>query len=108
MVTLGQLLDRKGHGAFAVTPQAAVIEAVKAMADKHVGALLVMEEETSIDALPAAAKASILKKVGDGKLGLVEVVTASGKPAVFEAAYTNKKGKKLAVLVGSDGVEVKN
>ena len=43
MVTLGQLLDRKGHGVHAVTPQAAVIEAVQAMADKHVGALLVME-----------------------------------------------------------------
>src|SRR5216684_6441480 len=33
------------------------------------GTLLVVEEETSLDRIPAAAKASILKKVGTGKLG---------------------------------------
>ena len=32
------------------------------------GKLLLVEEETSIDSIPAAAKAAILKKVGDGKL----------------------------------------
>src|ERR1700682_6458962 len=36
------------------------------------GTLLVVEEETSIDSIPAAARATILKKVGAGKLGLVE------------------------------------
>src|ERR1700746_2692581 len=37
------------------------------------GRLLVVEEETTIDMLPSAAKAAIMKKVGDGKLGLVEL-----------------------------------
>jgi CBS domain-containing protein len=46
MVTLGQLLDRKGHGVYAVTPQVPVIEAVRTMAEKRVGALLVMEGAT--------------------------------------------------------------
>src|SRR5438132_12620294 len=32
------------------------------------GTLLVVEEEISIDSIPAAAKAAILKKVGGGKL----------------------------------------
>src|SRR5579871_3379554 len=37
------------------------------------GNLLVVEEETTIDAIPAAAKSAILKKVGDGKLRMVEL-----------------------------------
>jgi hypothetical protein len=31
----------------------------------------VVEEETTIDSIPAAAKAAILTKVGSGKLGMV-------------------------------------
>jgi CBS domain-containing protein len=44
MVTLAQLLDKKGHDAHSIAAGAPVIEAVRAMADRHVGALLVMEE----------------------------------------------------------------
>src|ERR1039458_2916585 len=36
------------------------------------GNLLLVEEATTIDAIPAAAKAGILKKVADGKLSKVE------------------------------------
>ena len=36
------------------------------------GTLLVVEEGTTVDAIPAAAKGGILKKVGDGKLGTIE------------------------------------
>jgi hypothetical protein len=71
------------------------------------GALLVVEEETTLDAIPAAAKAGILKKVGDGKLGMVETFTKTGQPMMFEAAYTDKKGKKHEVLVKADGTETK-
>jgi CBS domain-containing protein len=45
MKTLGQLLDTKGHSVHAVAPGASVIDAIRAMADSHVGALLVMEQE---------------------------------------------------------------
>ena len=44
MVTLAQLLSKKGHDAYSITAAAPVIEAVRAMADRHVGALLVMDE----------------------------------------------------------------
>src|SRR5579872_1157912 len=37
------------------------------------GKLVLVEEETTIDAIPAAAKAAIVKKVGTGKLGMVEL-----------------------------------
>jgi Na+-transporting NADH:ubiquinone oxidoreductase subunit NqrC len=71
------------------------------------GGLVVVEEETSIDSIPAAAKAAIQKKVGDGKLGMVETVT-KGTATMYEAAYTTKAGKKLEVLVKPDGTETKD
>lgn len=43
MTLLGQLLDHKGHGVHAVAAGASVIDAIRSMADNHVGALLVME-----------------------------------------------------------------
>ena len=43
MTVLSQLLDLKGHEIFSVTPDTAVIDAIRVMAEKHVGALLVME-----------------------------------------------------------------
>jgi hypothetical protein len=71
------------------------------------GALLEVEEETSIDSIPAPAKAAILKKVGDGKLGMAETMT-KGSATLYEAAYTTKAGKKLEVLVKPDGAETKD
>ena len=46
MTTVRQLLDRKEREIFSVTPQAPVLEAIRAMAAHHVGALLVMQGET--------------------------------------------------------------
>ena len=71
------------------------------------GMLLVMEEEVSIDSIPAAAKAAILKKADAGKLGMVETVTKGGT-TLYEAAYTGKAGKKQSVLVKADGTEAKD
>jgi hypothetical protein len=71
------------------------------------GALLVVEEETSIESVPAAAKATILKKVGAGKLGMVETFTKPGTETMYEAAWTTKAGKKQEVLVKADGTETK-
>ncbi len=43
MILLSQLLDSKGHAIHSVAPGASVIDAIRCMADNHVGALLVME-----------------------------------------------------------------
>jgi hypothetical protein len=67
------------------------------------GALLVVEEASTIDAIPAAAKASILRKVGDGRLSMVETFTKTGLPMMYEASYNDRKGKKHEVLVRADG-----
>ena len=45
MISVRQLLDRKGRQVFAIAPGAAVLEAIRVMAERHVGALLVMEGE---------------------------------------------------------------
>jgi CBS domain-containing protein len=46
MTTARQLLDGKGRAIFSVEPKAPVLEAIRAMAEHHVGALLVMQGET--------------------------------------------------------------
>jgi len=42
MITVRHLLDRKGRALFAIAPEDPVLEAIRMMADHHVGALLVM------------------------------------------------------------------
>ena len=42
MTTVRMLLERKGRAIFAVEPQASVLDAIRLMAEHHVGALLVM------------------------------------------------------------------
>ena len=71
------------------------------------GALLEVEEETTIDLIPAAARATILQKVAAGKLGLVELFKTGGE-TLYEATYKSKDGKKHEVLVKADGTETKN
>jgi CBS domain-containing protein len=43
MTMLSQLLDLKGHEVYSVKPDTAVIDAIRVMAERHVGALLVLE-----------------------------------------------------------------
>lgn len=71
------------------------------------GKLVLVEEETTFDSVPAAAKAAILKKVADGKVGMVELFIRGGE-TMYEAAYTSKAGKKHEVLVKADGTETKD
>lgn len=63
--------------------------------------------KVSIDSVPAAAKAVILKRVATGKLDLVETVT-KGKTVFYEAHYTAKSGKKGEVLANADGSPAKD
>jgi hypothetical protein len=72
------------------------------------GRLLVVEEATTLDAIPTAAKAAIQKKVGGGTVTTVETFAKPGKPVLYEAAYKDAKGKRHEVLVDADGKEVKD
>ncbi len=46
MMTLQQLLDRKGHRIHSISQDQPVLEAIRLMAENHIGALLVMEGGT--------------------------------------------------------------
>ena len=46
MISVRQLLDQKGRAVYAIAPGAAVLDAIRLMAERHVGALLFMEGET--------------------------------------------------------------
>jgi CBS domain-containing protein len=48
MATARHLIDRKGRAVFSIGPDEPVLEAIRIMADRHVGALLVMKGEELI------------------------------------------------------------
>jgi CBS domain-containing protein len=43
MITVGQLLKKKGHDVWSVPSDTTVLEALKVMADKNIGALMVVD-----------------------------------------------------------------
>jgi CBS domain-containing protein len=45
MTTVRQLLERKGRAIFRIAPDESVLEAIRSMAQHHVGALVVMREQ---------------------------------------------------------------
>ena len=45
MKLVNQLLDSKGHDILSIAPSASVLDAIKLMAEKGVGALIVMDGE---------------------------------------------------------------
>ena len=45
MTTVKQILDSKGHDIYAVSPTETVYESLQQMADKRIGALLVMDDD---------------------------------------------------------------
>ncbi|HUA57721.1 MAG TPA: hypothetical protein VML19_03140 [Verrucomicrobiae bacterium] len=71
------------------------------------GNLVVVEQETTLDAIPTAARAAILKKVGSGKVRTVETFQKPGAELMYEAGYTTRTGKHAEVLVKADGTETK-
>jgi len=71
------------------------------------GRLLVVEEATTIDAIPAAAKTAILKQVGGGTVTMVETFARPAQPLLYEAAYKDTKGKRHEMLVNADGKAAK-
>jgi hypothetical protein len=66
------------------------------------GAIVEVEEEVAMDALPAEVKAGLQAKAGEGKLVKVETLTKQNKLVAYEA-QVRKDGKKSEVQVGPDG-----
>jgi hypothetical protein len=66
------------------------------------GAIVEVEEEVAMDALPADVRAGLQAKAGEGKLGKVETITKKDKLVAYEAKVT-KDGKRSEIQVGPDG-----
>jgi len=66
------------------------------------GAIVEVEEEVAMDALPAEVKVGLQAKAGEGKLVRVETITKKDRLVAYEAQVT-KGGKKSEVQVGPDG-----
>ena len=70
------------------------------------GTLLEVEQEVTMDSVPAAARAAMEKRAAGGKIVKVETVTRGGT-TTYEASYT-KSGKTREVGVKADGSPVKD
>ncbi len=66
------------------------------------GVVIEVEEEVSMEALPAEIKAGLQAKAGKGKITKVESLTKRGKLVAYEAQVMTD-GKKSEVQVGPDG-----
>ncbi len=66
------------------------------------GAVVEVEEEVDLAALPAAVRDALNAGAGSGKIGVVESVTKGGQIVAYEAHVTTN-GKKSEVKVAPDG-----
>jgi hypothetical protein len=66
------------------------------------GEVVEVEEQVSLENLPAAVRAGLETKVGKGKLVKVESLTKKGKLVAYEAQVLTN-GKRSEIQVGPDG-----
>jgi CBS domain-containing protein len=115
MTMLSQLLDAKGHDIHAVAPEAVVIDAIRVMAEEHVGALLVIQrgELVGIVSERDYARKVVLKGRSSDSTQVSEimsspVVTARPDNTVQDAMrlMTEHRIRHLPVLRGGSVVGV--
>jgi CBS domain-containing protein len=109
MATARHLLDRKGRAIFSIGPDEPVLEAIRLMAEHHVGALLVMngEELVGIVSERDYARKVILKGRSSAATPVAQimsapVVTVSMNNSVQECMQlmTTRRIRHLPVLEG--------
>ncbi len=66
------------------------------------GTVVEVEEEVTLESLPAAVRQGLLAKAGQGKLVKIESLTKRGKLVAYEA-QVNTAGKRGEIQVGPDG-----
>ena len=107
MVTIQQLLDKKGHEVLSIGPNDSVFDAIKMMADFNVGSLIVLEDEKLIGIITERhyARNVILKGKTSPKTPVREImstfiVCTRPEESVEEcmAVMTNKAVRHLPVL----------
>ena len=91
-----ELLDHKGHDVYSVSPDATVYDALKLMAEKEIGALVVLEDEKMVGILSERdyARKIILKGKSSKDTAVREIMTS-------EVIYTSPNenvGKCLSLM----------
>jgi len=66
------------------------------------GNVIEVEEEVSLDALPAAVREGLVQRAGRGKIGKVESITKRGTVVAYEARVQTGP-KHFEIQVGPDG-----
>lgn len=115
MATARHLLDRKGRAIFSIGPDEPVLEAIRLMAEHHVGALLVMngEELVGIVSERDYARKVILKGRSSAATPVAQimsapVVTVSMNNSVQECMQlmTSRRIRHLPVVEGKKVVGI--
>jgi CBS domain-containing protein len=80
--TIGVLLKQKGQYVWNISPEACVYDAIEMMADKHVGALLVVSDDKLVGVVSERdyARKVILQGKSSKEIQVMEIMTS---PAVF-------------------------
>jgi CBS domain-containing protein len=108
-MTVNQLLQAKGHEVWSVTPDTSVYDALKVMAEKNIGALLVMErgQLAGIFSERDYARKVILKGKSSKEMSVKEIMTdkvdyvhPSESVRGCMALMTEKHHRHLPVLEG--------
>ncbi len=107
MKTVRKVLDDKGHGVYTISPDATVLEALQEMADRNVGALVVLSEGEVVGliserdyARKVILKGRFSKDVPVHEIMTREVICVSSKHKmdVCMAIMTEKRVRHLPIL----------
>ena len=111
MKSVKEILDMKGHDYWHVAPQSTVFDAIKLMADKEVGSVLVMDNGTIVGIITERdyARKVILEGKSSPRLPVTEVMStkvlyARPDQSVEEcmALVTDKRVRHLPVMDNGD------
>jgi CBS domain-containing protein len=91
-----KLLDQKGHDVYSVTPDTTVYDALKFMAEKEIGALVVVEEEKMVGIVSERdyARKIILKGKSSKETAVSEIMTSE----VIHTSPDKKVRKCLSLM----------
>jgi CBS domain-containing protein len=109
MATVGKLLEKKGHQVWSVPPDATVYDALRLLAERDIGALLVIKGEDLVGILSERdyarkvilqGKASMHTRVDEIMTARVLVVTPENSLQEAMAIMTEKHLRHLPVVEG--------
>jgi CBS domain-containing protein len=78
MISVKSILDKKGRDAWTISPDAKVVDALRIMAEKNVGALVVMEKDEIVGIISERdyARKIILKGLQSNDTPIRDIMTA--------------------------------